>query len=329
MGTLLAVVFYHNYKNDLIHLDERLLSQMRICNFNLQCEALDIDFVPLDGHEVYRLYKDSKGVFAVFPIPGAKENALEIRLAQEDYRTLQETLFQERIPYILLVLLVISILSIVFSFYALYPLRNALILTEEFVKDILHDFNTPLASLRLNSAMLKQELGGNTKLERIETGVQSVLDLQENLKAYLLQHTLQEEEFFLDELVGKRLSILEKNYADLHFENRLSKFKVHTNLMAFERIIDNLLSNAAKYNLPGGRVEVLMNEGVLIIRDTGRGIKDTKRIFERFYKEHERGIGIGLHIVKKLSEALSIPIRVESKEKEGSSFYLDINKLLV
>ncbi len=51
------------------------------------------------------------------------------------------------------------------------------------------------------------------------------------------------------------------------------------------------------------------------------------RIFERFYKEQDRGIGIGLHIVKKLCEELKIKVKVESKIAQGSTFSLNLSAL--
>jgi len=65
----------------------------------------------------------------------------------------------------------------------------------------------------------------------------------------------------------------------------------------------------------------------LNIIDSGKGIQNPKRIFERFYKEQERGIGIGLHIVKKLCDELDVKISVDSKLGSGTAFSLDLSKL--
>ena len=82
-------------------------------------------------------------------------------------------------------MITIFIFSILFSFYALYPLRNALRLTQEFVKDILHDVNTPISTMRLNLSLLQEEIGENNKIKRIERGIENILLLQENLKSHL------------------------------------------------------------------------------------------------------------------------------------------------
>jgi len=88
------------------------------------------------------------------------------------------------------------------------------------------------------------------------------------------------------------------------------------------RILDNLLINAAKYNKENGDVQIQIKATTLSISDTGKGIKNANKIFDRFYKEHERGLGIGLHIVKKLCDELNIKIKVSSQVDKGTSFAL-------
>lgn len=64
------------------------------------------------------------------------------------------------------------------------------------------------------------------------------------------------------------------------------------------------------------------------VRDYGRGIpeEEISKIFDRFYKVDKsrstKGYGLGLSLAKKLAESLGFNILVESKEKEGSIFYL-------
>ncbi len=329
MSLLMATVLYTSYQQEMDNLDEKLLDQMRICNFDLKCEGFKLDFVPFEHSKAFTLKRDTDGVYAVFAISGASKEGLEIRLDAEAYGAKRDEVFQAKAVFALLLFLAITLLSFLFSIYALSPLRKALNLTEEFVKDILHDFNTPLATLRLNSAMLKSEVGENTKLARIEMGVQTMLDLQENLRAYLEEHVLYKETFSLNEMLMQRIEILEKSYASLHFVNSVPPCSVHTNPLAFQRIIDNLLSNAAKYNKADGEVEISLKDKILSIRDTGQGIAHPDKVFERFYKEHERGLGIGLHIVKKLCEAMELKIWLESSRGEGSTFFIKIAPILL
>jgi len=330
LGLLIATLFYLNYTKEIQTLDDTLLSEMRLCSYNLDCQQFEIDFVPITKQLHYTLYKSSQGLSSYFPIPSAQEYVMQIHFEEKAYQLRLKKLQHEAYWQLFGTLVVVLMLSVLFSLYALYPLRNALTLTQEFIKDILHDFNTPLGTLRLNSAMLKKEIGENKKLERIEQSVQNVLDLQENLRAYLFNHTQQREQFELSALVKTRVALIEKNFATLHFVVDIETQQLKTNRAAFTRILDNLISNAAKYNNTNGSVTLAydVDTTALQIIDTGKGIKNPKRIFERFYKEQDRGIGIGLHIVKKLCEELDITLYVESKLDQGTTFSLALHKLV-
>lgn len=330
LGLLIGTLFYLNYTKEVKTLEDTLFSQMRLCSYDLKCDAFTIDFVPLQKQINYTLYKDD-GLSAYFPIPGANEFVMLIHLERRDYDKQIDKLKNTALFEFTGTLFVVFILSIIFSLYALYPLRNALVLTQEFIKDILHDFNTPLGALRLNSAMLKKEIGENKKVDRIEQSVKNVLDLQENLRAYLHNHRQQKVHFNLNTLLQERVALQEKSYPDLTFAIKVENTRLSTNKAAFQRILDNLISNAAKYNTPQGSIILKFDPltSSLKIIDTGKGISNPKRIFDRFYKEQERGIGIGLHIVKKLCDELKVKISVESTVDEGSVFTLDLSPLTV
>jgi len=325
---LVGALFFLNYQKELQTLDETVFSKMRLCSFSLQCKEFQYDFVPKKEYELYRLYKNKNELSAYFSIPNSTKNALKIYLPKKKYMQEVNTLQKELLWNFFIVVFVIAILSSLFALYALSPLRKALHVTEEFVKDILHDFNTPLSTLRLNVSMLKSETGENTKIERIENAVQNILNLQANLRAYLHSHVTQKEQIVLKEFLEERISLIESNYRDITFHTEVPAIVLHVNKDSFTRIIDNLLSNAAKYNIKNGQVFIRYNDTMLDIQDTGKGIKNPKRVFERFYKEQERGIGIGLHIVKKLCEELDIDITLQSEVGKGTIFQLNLKNII-
>ncbi len=323
MGTLVSILLYSSYTKEISTLNDKLLDKMRICSFDLQCPEFSIDFAD-NNFSTYKLYKDG-GVKAYFPILKSEKNLLLISLSKKQY---QEEIISIRwglIREFSIIYIIILFVSMLFSLYTLSPLRQSLRLTEEFIKDILHDFNTPLASLRLNSSMLKREIGENKKINRIENSIESVLSLQENLRCYLFDHEMQQQAFALKPFVEKLIDNLEKNYGKLTYQINIPKeLKIKSNEKAFERILNNLLSNASKYNKDNGSVTIEYEDQKLIISDTGKGIQDTQRIFDRFYKEQDRGIGVGLHIVKKLCDELNIKIEVTSDLGKGSRFILTL-----
>lgn len=324
LGILISTLFYLNYLKDIKVIDEQIFSQMRVCSFDLKCKEFKIDFVPIHKQELYRLYKSKKGLDSYFPILEAQNYYLNFHFAQKKYLKNLSVIQSKTIRLYFATLFVIFILSMLFSLYALYPLRSALLLTQEFIKDILHDFNTPLSSLQINSYMLKREVGENEKITRIEQSIQNILALQENLKAYLFNYEQTKESLELSSFLTHRVELIEKNFPDITFSLDVEKTTLEINKSALSRICDNIISNAAKYNKKNGTIKISYNKKKkeLAIQDSGKGIKNPSKIFNRFYKEQERGIGIGLHIVKKLCDELKIGIDVKSEVGVGTTFTL-------
>ena len=327
MGSLITILFYLNYERELQNLDKELLSKMHLCNYRLNCKEFKVDFVKKEQQQTYRLYKNNDYISSFYPVKDAQDYYLKLFISHEDYHEQIHHLHRELFFYLLMTLSVVFIFSTLFSFYALYPLRNALRLTQEFVKDILHDVNTPISTMRLNLSLLRQEVGESTKIKRIERGIENILLLQENLKHYLIQHQTEIEHFPLALLIRERIDMIEKNYPDLYYTIEIpQQIEIETNREVFIRIVDNILSNASKYNREKGTIIVHYDEKtkVLKIADTGHGIYHPQRVFERFYTEQKEGVGIGLHIVKKLCEELHINVTISSTPQIGTTVSLKI-----
>lgn len=106
-----------------------------------------------------------------------------------------------------------------------------------------------------------------------------------------------------------------------------------------EQIMTNLITNAIKYNVEGGKVHVALSENekytFVSVSDTGIGISEEniQHLFKRFYrveKSRERklgGSGLGLSIVKQLLDLHSADIEVKSKPGEGTEFKVRLPKM--
>ena len=326
---LLAIIVMQNFNDEKKSLNKRILNEMRICSYNLKCDKFDIDFVSKkENREVSKLYFDG-GIISYYSLPTVDKFLLKISLRQDKYLNYVEQIREKEIRLFIIYLIVTAILSFIFSLYALYPLKKALKLNEEFMKDILHDINTPLSSMLVNFSLLKRKFGNSRKIERIESNVDTIISLQNNLKTFLNESNLQIETFFLDKELLPRIEHFKMQYSNLSFNIDIPSVELKTNKEAFIRIIDNILSNACKYNKENGLVSIYFKDNVLVVQDTGIGIKNPSKVFDRYYKENERGLGIGMHIVKKLCDLLSIKINISSKVNKGSSIFLNLKKILI
>ena len=95
------------------------------------------------------------------------------------------------------------------------------------------------------------------------------------------------------------------------------------------QVVDNLVSNAIKYNIPGGTVDVTITSGAelneIVVADTGAGIAaEDERLFTRFYRgelarsRHVQGTGLGLSIVRAIAQAHSGSVTLRPGDDRGS-----------
>ena len=147
--------------------------------------------------------------------------------------------------------------------------------------------------------------------------------LQNNLKTFLKRSDEQQTTIQLYGLLHDRINYMRNLYPHITFEISGDKrAQVETAKESLIRIVDNLLDNAAKYNRKAGSVHVTVDPHRIRITDNGLGIKNPQAVFERYYKEQSRGVGLGLHIVKKLCDTLGITIDIESQVDVGTTVTL-------
>jgi len=325
---LLAINFWHEFQDKKIQLEEKIQIEMKLCAYTTQCNGLKTDFVEKDKDKEENILYRYGDFYSYFKIPTVDKYLMQVIYPKKQYllriTKIKYSIYNKFFFYSLFA----AFVSFLFSLYAFMPLRRALRMNEEFVKDILHDFNTPISSMRINFKLFKKEIGENHKIERLENNIETILSLQNNLQIFLKGIPTQTEEFDLKELLQKRIKYFKVLYPDIDYRLSLKKISLQTNKDAVVRILDNLLSNAGKYNKSNGTVFIYMEDQMLYIEDTGKGIKNPYRIFERYYKEQDRGIGIGLHIVKKLCDELGISIKIKSEEDHGATIILELDKLI-
>ncbi len=324
---LLVLLFTELYRTERSEYRQRLFQTMQVCSYTLECEQFGFDFVPKESGNPNTLYEE-ENLYSYFPIPKSDKFYIKITYPKKSLQADMQKIVSALLVKFVLATLLLLLLALFFTFYSLRPIRKALHLNDEFVKDILHDFNTPVASMVLNLRMFKKECGENIYAQRISHSIDTLLFLQNNLKSFLYHSPAQSSEVDIAVLARERMELMANAYPRITFsfaqESPLLKV-TQPELLA--RIFDNLLSNAAKYNRSDGSVSVKVAGETVAIKDTGKGIENVDKVMQRYYKEQERGLGIGLHIVKKLVMELGIGMQIASQKNKGTTVLLDFSNL--
>ena len=298
---------------------------MEVCSYTLKCNRYKIGFASKDKRHLQRLY-ETNGLYAFFRVPKSKKYDMKLFYPKKSYEQDRAKIIQELgIKFIVSTLLLLAV-AFILTLYSLKPLREALKVNDEFIKDVLHDFNTPITSMVLNISMLDKKEQKNPFIGRISQGLETIVLLQNNLKSFLASSPTHNSRVNVASVAQERLEFMATLYRNISFvyEKKSELVKV-TNQDLITRIFDNLLSNASKYNRPKGEVKLIVNGNLVTIEDTGQGIKDTSKVLERYHTEQERGLGIGLHVVNKLNQELGIVMSIKSKVGIGTKISLDFS----
>ncbi|HIC43333.1 MAG TPA: HAMP domain-containing histidine kinase [Sulfurimonas sp.] len=112
----------------------------------------------------------------------------------------------------------------------------------------------------------------------------------------------------------------------LSIELDLDDFNFFMERTACTRLLDNIISNAIKYNTKDNKVYISIKGRNVLIRDEGKGMDENeqKQVFERYMRveKNRGGFGSGLDIVKQVTSRYDITIEIESKLNIGTLFTL-------
>ncbi|MFC5653168.1 cell wall metabolism sensor histidine kinase WalK [Paenibacillus solisilvae] len=215
----------------------------------------------------------------------------------------------------------------------------------EFVANVSHELRTPLTTIKSyaealdDGAMDERELGARfVGVIRNETErmIRLVTDLLHLSRLDSNQSTLRRQQTNVPEMleeVADRFSFqLRKKAirAGVRVEDEIQSIWLDRDQI--DQVLDNLVSNAIKYTLDGGRIEIAARrvDGGFIaisVKDTGIGIpkKDLSRIFDRFYRVDKArsrnmgGTGLGLSIAREIVKAHGGSISLDSELNEGTT----------
>ena len=224
----------------------------------------------------------------------------------------------------------------------------------DFLARMSHDIRTPINSIIGLLEIAEHFSSDPEKLKDIRVKCQTVAwyllslvdDVLDMSKLESGEVHLVENAFRLDDLMDQCREIIapqaEEKGIDFVVENRLDKedCALVSSATHLRQILTNLLSNAVKYNRINGSITALAekyaaDEETVTVRftvaDTGRGISEEfqKEMFEPFTREPSQensvtGTGLGLPIVKRLTDMLGGELSVQSEVDVGTTFTMVI-----
>lgn len=221
----------------------------------------------------------------------------------------------------------------------------------QFLSVLSHEMKAPLNAIEGYLRMMQDRQLGDSmddyssaierSLQRIDSMRYLIMDLLDFTKVSFERHIEKMQDVDLKELVSMAV-VTVSPYAihkDIRFVTDIKGCKtIWADPNDFEIILNNLVSNAVKYNKTGGTVTVTVDcnesEFSLSVADTGIGMNkdDCQMLFEEFSRikndktRNISGSGLGLSIVKKVVELYHGVITVDSIPDKGSVFKVIIPK---
>lgn len=234
-----------------------------------------------------------------------------------------------------MVMIAIVITLFLFSFLLLRnfsaPFEKLNTQLDNFIKDSMHEINTPLSIINLNADLFAHKYGNNKYLQRMKSASKTLSTIYDDMnylvKQGRVEHTIQN--ILMGEFVQNRVDYFKEiaNLKHITLDTNISMTSEYAfSKTKLQRIVDNTLSNAIKYSPSESTIEISLytkdEKIIFIVKDNGVGIKDVDKIFSRYYRENESkgGFGIGLNIVKQIIDEENILLEVTSKIGIGTTF---------
>ncbi len=208
------------------------------------------------------------------------------------------------------------------------------------ISDISHQTKTPIANIMLYSQLL-QEKEKDPELfpiienireqsEKLDFLIRSLVKTSrlEN-EVLILQPKLQPIAPVLESVVNTALEEAAKKQIRILLED--TDAEACFDMKWTEEAIGNLVDNALKYSPPGSEIQISVIDyemfAAVSVKDRGIGIweEEQAQIFERFYRSRdvaeEKGVGIGLYLVREIAAKQNGYVKVKSEHGVGSTFF--------
>ena len=252
-----------------------------------------------------------------------------IVVKKSGYDVCVQDLRKDVVFYWAIAVVFISIMAYWLGRIFLKPVREKIDTIDEFIKDSTHELSTPITALMLSVDSLSKQTPSKA-LTRIKLSSRQISDIYHDL-TFLLQldqSAKVDEEIDMKDLLEERMNYFTPlaEQKRLSFELDLEAFTFIMERTACVRLLDNIISNAIKYNLKDKKVYISIQGKSILIRDEGKGMdeEEQKQVFNRYMRveKNRGGFGIGLDIVKQVTSRYGIVIEIDSKLNVGTLFTL-------
>jgi two-component system, OmpR family, sensor kinase len=276
----------------------------------------------LDGNNAYLIIKLPKDRYF-----GAKYLILQNNLS---FAAVYEKVFLILFSIVILVL----ILSVFFLNRFARPFKELNSTLDNFIKDSMHEINTPLSIISVNIDLYNRKYEPNKYMNRMKAATKVLSHIYNDMD-YLIKYDRLEytpEPVNMKEFLDERIEYFSEVafMKNIIIESNIEQdIYILINPKQLQRVVDNNISNAIKYSYEKNKIEVhfYIKDGIcsLSFKDYGVGIEKVNKIFTRYYREDvsKGGFGIGLNIVKSIIDSYEIQLNIESKINQGSTFKYD------
>ncbi len=216
---------------------------------------------------------------------------------------------------------------------SLRPLYEKIDTLNRFIKDSTHEINTPLSviSMSIETADLDNLNERNLKrFNNISLAAKSLNNIYDALVhlSFNINKPGKKELIDLNLLISQRIDYFSPFFAKrgLKIDANLKPSFINADLEDMSKILDNLLSNAAKYAEPDSEVSIILEPNFFSISNLGLGISKEQQlqIFDRYtrFNDNQGGFGIGLSLVKSCCIKNGIKVKCQSDLGKETTFSL-------
>jgi two-component system OmpR family sensor kinase len=205
------------------------------------------------------------------------------------------------------------------------PMKESMESMNRFIQDTTHELNTPISTILSNIELLDTIYNCEAKeeMKRIEIASKTLSRLYDDLTYLKLNHKYHTkiEHINISQLLHERIEFFSTMIEAKSLVLKLyitDEIFIDIDINDAIRLIDNILSNAIKYNKKRGELIILLNSKIFKISNSGFGIQeqDLKVIYNRFRRanSNEGGFGIGLDIIQTIIKRYEFKFNITSKE---------------